>query len=173
MYHLLATDLRRPPVETLEPLLASQSPPLLSCSLPTLLLFECVLVYMEPGASNGILRWFTDYFSTPAAEASRSVLGCVVYEMFALEDSFGKVMVNNLRVMHFIQSFCALTEDEPFLVTECLTSRRRTVPQRRILAEQVPTTWLAGCTRSDAEGYSTQVHLHCRAGEVRFHIQPL
>ena len=108
VYHLLGTDLRRTPSETLAPLLTDPSQPLLSPTLPTLLLFECVLVYMTPASSNDILRWFTDYFSAPAAEASRSVLGCIVYEMFGLEDSFGKVMVNNLRVSHSPDTFSFL-----------------------------------------------------------------
>ncbi|KAI0767082.1 leucine carboxyl methyltransferase [Fomes fomentarius] len=94
VYHLLAGDLRRPPAETLAPLLQ----PLLSPTLPTLLIFECVLAYINPAASGAILQWFTDYFSTPpTAEGSRGILGCMVYEMFALEDAFGKVMVNNLK----------------------------------------------------------------------------
>ena len=93
IYHLLATDLRKSPAESLAPLLASSTDTLLSPSLPTLLLFECVLVYMSPEASRTILQWFTDYFA-----AGSGVLGCIVYEMFALEDSFGKVMVSNLKV---------------------------------------------------------------------------
>ncbi|EJF57546.1 leucine carboxyl methyltransferase [Dichomitus squalens LYAD-421 SS1] len=92
VYHLLAADLRTPPAESLVPLLTAEPQPLLSPSVPTLLLFECVLAYMSPAAGNALLRWFTDYFSAPGA-----VLGCIVYEMFALEDPFGKVMVNNLR----------------------------------------------------------------------------
>ena len=97
VYHLLAADLRNPPTDSLAPLLASESEPLLSPSLPTLLLFECVLAYMRPEASNATLQWFTNYF-TVSQEASRGVLGCIVYEMFSLEDAFGKVMVNNLKV---------------------------------------------------------------------------
>ena len=62
------------------------------------MLFECVLAYMRPEASNATLQWFTNYFSQ---EASRGALGCIVYEMFSLEDAFGKVMVNNLKVSPF------------------------------------------------------------------------
>ena len=104
MYHLLPADLRIPPAESLAPLLASEPEPLLSPTLPTLLLFECVLAYMSPDAGNAILQWFTNYFSA-TAEGSRGVLGCIVYEMFALEDPFGKVMVNNLKVsLHAFES---------------------------------------------------------------------
>ncbi|KAI0359601.1 leucine carboxyl methyltransferase [Trametes cingulata] len=98
VYNLLAADLRKPPAESLAPLLTSGSQPLLSPSLPTLLLFECVLVYMSPAASGALLQWFTDYFASHnASQGSRGVLGCIVYEMFALSDQFGKVMVNNLK----------------------------------------------------------------------------
>ncbi|KAG5335859.1 hypothetical protein C0989_012702 [Termitomyces sp. Mn162] len=85
-YHLLAADLRLGPETTLGRLLE----PILDWSVATLLLFECVLVYMEPGASDGILRWFAGHVEGP--------LGGIVYEMFGLEDAFGKVMVENLKV---------------------------------------------------------------------------
>lgn len=84
IYHLLPADLRQPPSETLAPLLS-----LLSPSLPTLLLFECVLVYMSPEASHALIQWFVDQCS--------GILGGIVYEMFGLQDSFGKVMHENLR----------------------------------------------------------------------------
>ena len=98
-YHLLPIDLRTPPSESIAPLLTSKSPsspsqegPILSPDLPTLLLFECVLVYVTPEASQTLIQWFTDYF------VSSSILGAVVYEMFGLNDSFGNVMVENLKV---------------------------------------------------------------------------
>ncbi|RDB25119.1 Leucine carboxyl methyltransferase 1 [Hypsizygus marmoreus] len=95
-YQLLPADLRQPPSTTFTKLLATPlwegDSPLLSPSLPTLLLFECVLAYMEPTASDAILRWFVDYSSSGG-----SPLGAIVYEMFGLEDAFGKVMVNNLK----------------------------------------------------------------------------
>ncbi|KAH9889442.1 leucine carboxyl methyltransferase [Cubamyces lactineus] len=124
VYHLLAADLRQPPADSLASLLATGSEPLLSPSLPTLLLFECVLVYMSPSASGSLLQWFTDYFapqptslaSSPAS--SPGILGCIVYEMFALEDQFGKVMVNNLKARNV-----SLPGAEPYPTFESLPSR--------------------------------------------------
>ena len=90
-YHLLPIDMRRPPIETLTPTLG----PILSSSLPTLLIFECVLCYMSPEASAAIVQWFVDYLSvTP----EKPVLGGIVYEMFGLGDAFGQVMYENLKV---------------------------------------------------------------------------
>ncbi|KAF9486008.1 leucine carboxyl methyltransferase [Pholiota conissans] len=95
-YHLLPTDLRVDPSETLEPLLCSSTndddPPLLDPSMPTLLLFECVLAYMPPSSSSRLLEWFVNLIKTNPD----GVLGCVVYEMFGLDDAFGRVMINNL-----------------------------------------------------------------------------
>ena len=97
-YHLLPADLRLPPSETLEPMLSSPIDPaqgsILDPSLPTLLLFECVLAYMSPSASSQLLDWFIKFIQS----SSTGVLGCVVYEMFGLNDAFGRVMVDNLRV---------------------------------------------------------------------------
>ncbi|KZT21057.1 leucine carboxyl methyltransferase [Neolentinus lepideus HHB14362 ss-1] len=92
IYHLIPADLRLPPSETLSSALATPGSPLLSPSLPTLLLFECVLVYMSPEASCSLIQWFTDYFSQGSGP-----LGGIVYEMFGLSDSFGRVMHENLK----------------------------------------------------------------------------
>ncbi|KAF8504705.1 S-adenosyl-L-methionine-dependent methyltransferase [Russula emetica] len=99
VYNLLPVDLRTPPDVSLASLLSvghndDDGEPMLSPTLPTLLLFECVLAYMNPAASNALIRWFVDYFSTAAPGG---LLGGVVYEMFKLNDAFGRVMLNNLK----------------------------------------------------------------------------
>lgn len=127
VYNLLSADLRLPPSETLAPLLTApsssdpsasslQPDPLLSPSLPTLLLFECVLVYMPPEASSALIQWFVDYFSSDNQE--HAVLGGIVYEMFGLNDSFGRVMLNNLKVLRNFKSeyiSCAVDLSSLFL----------------------------------------------------------
>lgn len=90
-YHLLSCDLRHPPSTSLGPVLDG----VLSPSLPTLLLFECVLVYMAPESSSALIDWFVNYF---ASAQDGSILGAIVYEMFGLQDAFGQVMLNNLQV---------------------------------------------------------------------------
>ena len=72
----------------------SGQPAILDPSLPTLLLFECVLVYMSPSSSSRLLEWFVQNHK----RAQTGALGCIVYEMFGLNDAFGRVMINNLRV---------------------------------------------------------------------------
>lgn len=105
-YHLLPADLHTPPSESIAPLLTSTTGPILSPDLPTLLLFECVLVYVTPEASQALIQWFVDYF------ASSSILGAVVYEMFGLNDSFGTVMVDNLKV----PPVASLAHPRPFCI---------------------------------------------------------
>ncbi|KAJ7152988.1 S-adenosyl-L-methionine-dependent methyltransferase [Mycena filopes] len=74
-YHLLPTDLRLPPADTFGRLLASEAG--------------------QYSASSAVLEWFRDYFAQGSA-----VLGSIVYEMFGLQDSFGRVMVANLQARH-------------------------------------------------------------------------
>ncbi|KAG6839561.1 hypothetical protein C0991_001512 [Blastosporella zonata] len=104
-YHLLAADLRVPAA------VGELVQPILSARVATLLLFECVLVYMEPAASSALLRWFVEYFAgTP--------LGGVVYEMFNVEDAFGKVMVRNLKTRGV-----SLPGAAPYVTRETLPGR--------------------------------------------------
>ncbi|THH33087.1 hypothetical protein EUX98_g1131 [Antrodiella citrinella] len=118
VYHLLAADLRSSPTSSLAPLLQAKdaiSLPLLDPSLPTLLLFECVLVYMTPAQSSGLIQWFVDYFSQ---SGSHTTLGGIVYEMFGLSDPFGKVMLANLKTRHV-----ELPGAEPYPTFESLRNR--------------------------------------------------
>lgn len=104
VYHLLPVDLRRSPSEVLSPLSSanpmSNTQLILSNNLPTLLLFECVLAYMEPASSSAVIQWFADYFNgrnKGESNSSTGPLGGIVYEMFGLSDPFGRVMLNNLK----------------------------------------------------------------------------
>ena len=60
VYHLLAADLRRDPNDTLGPSLSE----ILDPSLPTLLLFECVLCYMQLEISDRLLQWLKSHFDS-------------------------------------------------------------------------------------------------------------
>ncbi|BGP57235.1 hypothetical protein JCM8202_005328 [Rhodotorula sphaerocarpa] len=65
------------------------SPPPLDPSLPTLLLLECVLVYLNSETTENLLRWFCETFTAPGT--------CIVaYDPFGLQDQFGIVMRRNL-----------------------------------------------------------------------------
>lgn len=60
-------------------------------TLPTLFLSECLFVYMEPKESDAILQWISGYMSHAV---------CLVYEPTELQDAFGKVLIENLKVTH-------------------------------------------------------------------------
>ncbi|CAE6416240.1 unnamed protein product [Rhizoctonia solani] len=91
-YHLIPLDLRDG-VPALSSLVSTSSPggAPLDPNLPTLFIAECVFVYMPPSASNAILHWFSNTFGHTAG---------IVYEMFGLQDSFGKVLKDNLKARH-------------------------------------------------------------------------
>ncbi|EIE22490.1 leucine carboxyl methyltransferase family protein [Coccomyxa subellipsoidea C-169] len=56
--------------------------------LPTYVLAECVLVYMEAEESSAVVRWLGSFLSTAA---------CVVYEQIKPGDAFGRQMLMNLE----------------------------------------------------------------------------
>lgn len=116
-YHLLSADLRKPPSEALAALVGAdpttEQAPLLSPSAPTLVLFECVLAYMSPAQSSSLLRWLVEYHS-----GGGGVVGCVVYEMFKLNDAFGRVMLANL-----LSRNVSLPGVAPFVTIEDLQRR--------------------------------------------------
>ncbi|XP_050680608.1 leucine carboxyl methyltransferase 1 [Leptidea sinapis] len=82
-YHLAACDLRCER-EVARQLAACEA----RADAPTLLLAECVLVYLRPGAGDALLRQL-------AAAFPRAAL--LLYEQCNLADRFGEVMLRNLH----------------------------------------------------------------------------
>eukprot|EP00250_Pteridium_aquilinum_P024477 c2912_g1_i1 orf=306-1325(-) len=82
-YKLLPADLRD--INSLNVILdqAKMDP-----SLPTLILAECVLIYLEPSESRALVQWAGQKFST-------SIF--VVYEQIHPDDGFGRQMLRNLE----------------------------------------------------------------------------
>ena len=60
-------------------------------NLPTLILSECCLVYLEPSHADNVVKYFTEALSSNAVP-----LGIILYEPINPQDPFGKVMVQNL-----------------------------------------------------------------------------
>jgi [phosphatase 2A protein]-leucine-carboxy methyltransferase len=83
-FDILSVDLRN--VKELEKRLAECG---VDERLPTLILAECVLVYMSDEHSNGLLRFFANNFSR---------CGFVNYEQVNLSDKFGSIMLSNMQL---------------------------------------------------------------------------
>jgi [phosphatase 2A protein]-leucine-carboxy methyltransferase len=83
-YHLITADLRNT-VELDRKLTACS----LDKSLPTLVIAECVLIYMKTTHSNDLIEYFGKNFKN-----------CVFlnYEQFKLNDRFGKIMIENMHM---------------------------------------------------------------------------
>lgn len=80
-YHLHALDLREIRADT--PLLPGMDP-----TLPTLILSECCLCYLQPDHSETVLRWLAARLPHGRAVA--------LYEPVRGDDAFGRVMIENL-----------------------------------------------------------------------------
>lgn len=82
-YKLLPADLRD--LKSLNMILDQAK---MDSSLPTLILAECVLIYLDPNVSRDAVEWAGQKFST-------SVF--VVYEQIYPDDGFGRQMLKNLE----------------------------------------------------------------------------
>lgn len=82
-YHVMGVDLRH--VDEVENKLKQAE---VDFSLPTIILAECVLVYIEPTHCLNLLKWLSGNF--PSAVF-------VNYEQVNMTDRFGDVMLGNLR----------------------------------------------------------------------------
>ncbi|KAH0505557.1 Leucine carboxyl methyltransferase 1 [Microtus ochrogaster] len=60
----------------------------MNTQLPTLLITECVLVYMTPEQSANLLKWAASSFETAMF---------INYEQVNMDDRFGQIMIENLR----------------------------------------------------------------------------
>jgi [phosphatase 2A protein]-leucine-carboxy methyltransferase len=73
--------------------------------VPTLIISECCLCYLEVDVARDVLKWFGDRISS---------LGAVLYEPIGINDPFGQMMVENLAargiVMPTVQRYKSLAD---------------------------------------------------------------
>lgn len=65
------------------------------CSVPTLYLAECVLIYLEPGEAEAVLAT-----AAAAAAEAGAPAAVAIYEQTRPDDAFGATMISNLEVGH-------------------------------------------------------------------------
>eukprot|EP00906_Rhabdomonas_costata_P036121 RCo050694 len=136
-YSLLAADLRQPS-SLLSQLLQQQQLPGssspssaqgvgLRADCPTLLLSECVLVYMAPEHSDSLLRAFVGAFPK---------LTCVAYEAVKPNDPFGQMMVKNLA-----ERGCALLSIHRYPTLEAQSRRYHELGFTHVVAWDMVTVY--------------------------------
>ncbi|CAK7347734.1 unnamed protein product [Dovyalis caffra] len=82
-YKLLPVDLRD--IQKLDDVIASAG---MDPSLPTFIIAECVLIYLDPESTRAIVVWASKTFSTAAF---------FLYEQIHPDDAFGQQMIRNLE----------------------------------------------------------------------------
>ncbi|XP_031397661.1 leucine carboxyl methyltransferase 1 homolog [Punica granatum] len=82
-YRLLPVDLRD--IKGLDDIIAFAD---MDPSLPTFIIAECVLIYLEPDSSHSIIGWASKKFSTAVF---------FLYEQIHPDDAFGLQMIRNLE----------------------------------------------------------------------------
>ena len=86
-YHLHSLDLRTLDKEQPIPLALRAINP----NIPTIIISECCLVYLEPTLADKAAQYFTQFLFPPTTP-----VGLILYEPIQPSDAFGKVMVSNL-----------------------------------------------------------------------------
>lgn len=82
-YKLLPADIRN--IQTLDDVMHRAQ---LDPSLPTFIIAECVLIYLDPDSTCGIVRWASKTFPTAVF---------FLYEQIHPDDAFGEQMIKNLE----------------------------------------------------------------------------
>ncbi|EYU42345.1 hypothetical protein ABFS82_14G151700 [Erythranthe guttata] len=82
-YKLIPVDLRE--IEKLDDLISLAN---IDPSLPTFIIAECVLIYLDPDSSRAIVGWASRTFSTAIF---------FLYEQIHPDDAFGQQMIRNLE----------------------------------------------------------------------------
>ena len=77
----------------------------LRTDLPTLIISECCLCYLQVGKAEEVIRWFSEKIKE---------LGIILYEPIRVDDAFGQQMVENLAtrgvVMPTVQRYKTLDD---------------------------------------------------------------
>ena len=83
----------------------------LKTDVPTLIISECCLCYLQVKIAEEVIRWFTNRIKG---------LGIIIYEPIRVDDAFGQQMVENLAargvVMPTVQIYKTLNDQQERLL---------------------------------------------------------
>lgn len=105
--------------------------------LPTLIISECCLCYLEVDMAQNVIKWFKDRIPS---------IGIVLYEPVGVHDAFGQMMVENLAsrgiVMPTVQKYKTLQDQKDRLVALGFGSTEGGI--NAVSIEDVWEHWVAG-----------------------------
>lgn len=110
----------------------------LRTDLPTLIVSECCLCYLDVETSRNVVKWFADRIPS---------LGVVLYEPIGVDDSFGQVMVSNLAArgiaMPTLEHYKTLADQKARLVDLGITGEGDGGGQEAETIENIWQNWVS------------------------------
>ncbi|PBP27112.1 leucine carboxyl methyltransferase [Diplocarpon rosae] len=109
----------------------------LRTDVPTLIISECCLCYLDVDTSRDVVKWFADRIPS---------LGIVLYEPIGVDDSFGQVMVSNLSsrgiTMPTLQQYKTLADQKARLLELGLNGNGEDGGQEAETIENIWQNWV-------------------------------
>jgi len=135
-------DLRRLPYRNPPPILHG-----LQIDVPTLILSECCLCYLDVDHSRDVVKWFVERIPS---------LGIVLYEPLGADDSFGQMMVANLAarniVMPSLKLYKTLNDQKLRLSELGFRGENSASGQEGETIENIWAQWIAGQEKERVDG---------------------
>lgn len=109
----------------------------LQTDIPTLIISECCLCYLETDTARDVVKWFTNRI--PSA-------GIVLYEPIGVDDAFGQVMVSNLASrgisMPTLEHYKTLSDQKARLLELGLAGEGAAAGQQAETIENIWQNWV-------------------------------
>jgi [phosphatase 2A protein]-leucine-carboxy methyltransferase len=110
----------------------------LRSDLPTLVISECCLCYLEVDNARDVMQWFVDRIPS---------LGIILYEPIGVDDSFGQMMVSNLAArnitMPTVKVYKSLTDQKQRMADLVCTTIDNPDYQEAETIEQIWEEWIS------------------------------
>jgi [phosphatase 2A protein]-leucine-carboxy methyltransferase len=119
----------------------------LRTDVPTLIISECCLCYLEVDNSRDVVRWFADKIPS---------LGIILYEPIGVDDPFGQMMVANLAarniIMPSLRSYKTLADQKARLAELAFKRDESGGGQEAETVEKIWEQWVPAAEKERVDG---------------------